>query len=184
MFDFTGASCLDKDPDMFFSDEEYRYDKKIVAQAKLICKGCPLKTQCLEFAMEGGYQGVWGGLTEADRTRRANGTEAINRSPEAHEKALNNLRSANKKQTAEASYKVIQKLKEVMKSMDVSEIPADTLELIEIRINNPELSWSEVGQRCSTPMSRFAVSGRFRRLMQDAIEKEKEKARKRSSKKN
>jgi WhiB family redox-sensing transcriptional regulator len=74
MFDFTGASCLDEDPDMFFSDEEYRYDKKIVAQAKLICRGCPLRVQCLEVAMEGGYQGIWGGLTEADRTRRANGT--------------------------------------------------------------------------------------------------------------
>ncbi len=38
------------------------------AKAKAICAVCPVKVQCLEFAMKiKEPYGIWGGLTEADR---------------------------------------------------------------------------------------------------------------------
>ena len=37
-------------------------------RAKSICRICPVKSQCLEYAMEiREPYGIWGGLTEAER---------------------------------------------------------------------------------------------------------------------
>ena len=39
-----------------------------VAQAKAICAGCPVRRQCLAFALRTHQvHGVWGGLTEQER---------------------------------------------------------------------------------------------------------------------
>jgi WhiB family redox-sensing transcriptional regulator len=37
-------------------------------QAKLICRRCPIRTECLAEALDGGHEfGVWGGMTERER---------------------------------------------------------------------------------------------------------------------
>lgn len=38
-------------------------------EAKQVCKGCFVREERLEFALENGERGVWGGTTEADRRR-------------------------------------------------------------------------------------------------------------------
>jgi len=37
-------------------------------EAKAICRGCEIRTQCLAWALEGKYDyGIWGGLDEDER---------------------------------------------------------------------------------------------------------------------
>ncbi len=56
------AACKGTDPDEFFVPG--------VAQnrAKVICRGCPVRTECLADALENRIEfGVWGGMTERER---------------------------------------------------------------------------------------------------------------------
>lgn len=57
------AACRDRDPDVFFplSEEGER-------EAIRVCSGCPVRVECLEFALEANVRfGIWGGLTEKQR---------------------------------------------------------------------------------------------------------------------
>lgn len=38
-------------------------------QAKAICFRCPVKADCLEFAIENEYFGIWGGMSTKERGR-------------------------------------------------------------------------------------------------------------------
>ena len=41
------------------------------ARAKAICRGCPVRAQCLEYALAiREPHGIWGGLSEAERRLR------------------------------------------------------------------------------------------------------------------
>ena len=74
------AGCQSIDPEVFFPDRPSDH----AAAAKAICRGCPVRKQCLEFALDARLDhGVWGGLTEVERRslrrsrqRRARRTEA------------------------------------------------------------------------------------------------------------
>jgi WhiB family transcriptional regulator, redox-sensing transcriptional regulator len=40
------------------------------APAKKICAGCPVRTECLEYALNNDiWSGIWGGMTESERRR-------------------------------------------------------------------------------------------------------------------
>lgn len=74
------ASCRNYDPELFFpiagrGSEPY---VKQVAEAKTVCSFCPVREQCLNFAMERIQTGVAGGLDEFERAalRRARGQDA------------------------------------------------------------------------------------------------------------
>ena len=59
------SACRDKDPDLFFPDA--RSDTK---EALAICASCPVRVDCLEYAIETDVRfGVWGGLTDKQRRR-------------------------------------------------------------------------------------------------------------------
>ena len=63
----AAASCRDSDPDVFFPDGE---DVEAIARAKEICAGCPVRADCLAFAVElNQTDGIWGGRTSAERRR-------------------------------------------------------------------------------------------------------------------
>ena len=73
--------CSETDPDLFFpmdsGDPLYARNTKAnyvnLAGAKSICKGCPVATKCLIYALEEGIEhGVWGGLTPPERQRLRN----------------------------------------------------------------------------------------------------------------
>ncbi|MFE7774433.1 WhiB family transcriptional regulator [Streptomyces sp. NPDC057445] len=62
------AACLDEDPDLFFPIGNTGPALLQVAEAKAVCRRCPVREQCLEWAMEHGQDaGVWGGLGEDER---------------------------------------------------------------------------------------------------------------------
>jgi WhiB family transcriptional regulator, redox-sensing transcriptional regulator len=61
------AACLDHDPELFFVTGSTGRAVEQAAQAKMVCAGCTVCVQCLEYALETGQEGVWGGTTEDER---------------------------------------------------------------------------------------------------------------------
>ncbi|MEV8321276.1 WhiB family transcriptional regulator [Streptomyces sp. NPDC059900] len=56
------AVCRTADPDELFVQgaEQHR--------AKTVCSGCPVRTECLAYALDSRIEhGVWGGMTERER---------------------------------------------------------------------------------------------------------------------
>ena len=50
-------------PDLFFPDDHHA-----IAEAKELCRGCPVLLQCAKYALDNfEYDGIWGGLTGKER---------------------------------------------------------------------------------------------------------------------
>jgi WhiB family transcriptional regulator, redox-sensing transcriptional regulator len=59
------ANCMGVDPDLFFPERG-----SSTREAKEVCRGCVVREECLEFALENGEKfGIWGGLSERERRR-------------------------------------------------------------------------------------------------------------------
>jgi len=57
------ALCAETDPEAFFPEVG-----QPARAAKRVCAACPVRTECLEYAVANGVAfGVWGGLTERER---------------------------------------------------------------------------------------------------------------------
>lgn len=64
----THAACRDEDPDLFFPIGSTGPALVQTEDAKAVCRGCPVREQCLRWALENGQDaGVWGGLDETER---------------------------------------------------------------------------------------------------------------------
>lgn len=62
------AACQSADPDVFFPISETGPALGQAARAKAVCTACPVRCNCLRYALAAGpLQGVWGGLTEDER---------------------------------------------------------------------------------------------------------------------
>ena len=59
---FDAAACVDQPAEIFSSSHPSR-----VALAKRVCSACPIKSECLEWALEHPEEGVWGGTTRPER---------------------------------------------------------------------------------------------------------------------
>jgi WhiB family redox-sensing transcriptional regulator len=61
----VGARCLQVDPEIFFPE---RGGSSKAARA--VCRECPVKTECLRYALANREQfGIWGGTSERERRR-------------------------------------------------------------------------------------------------------------------
>lgn len=58
------ALCAQIDADLWFPEVGGSG-----AEAKKVCRRCPVREQCLALALESREWGVWGGTTERDRAR-------------------------------------------------------------------------------------------------------------------
>ena len=59
------ALCAETDPEAFFPDKGGS-----TREAKRVCAGCPVRAECLEYALAGDERfGIWGGLSERERRR-------------------------------------------------------------------------------------------------------------------
>jgi len=57
--------CAQTDPEVFFPEKGGS-----VREAKAVCTGCPVRVQCLEYALAHDERfGVWGGTSERERRR-------------------------------------------------------------------------------------------------------------------
>lgn len=62
------AACRDEDPELFFPLSEIGPGARQVDRAKAICARCPVRAQCLEYAIDNGLDhGIFGGTTETER---------------------------------------------------------------------------------------------------------------------
>jgi WhiB family redox-sensing transcriptional regulator len=72
------ANCLGVDPDLFFPERGGS-----TREAKEVCRGCVVREECLEYAIEAGEKfGIWGGLSERERRtlrRRRNAGYRVSR---------------------------------------------------------------------------------------------------------
>jgi len=58
--------CMVTDPELWFASNEDEHTMPRVA--KKFCEECPVRQQCLEYALKVNEQyGVWGGLTAKER---------------------------------------------------------------------------------------------------------------------
>lgn len=63
------AACQSAEPDLFFPVSGGGWARQ-VERAKALCRACPVRRQCLQYAInEDEAYGVWGGLTEDERRR-------------------------------------------------------------------------------------------------------------------
>jgi WhiB family redox-sensing transcriptional regulator len=73
------ALCRDEDPELFFPIGSTGPAAVQVEAAKQVCFGCPVRLECLEWALATAQDaGVWGGFSEEERRalRRARRREA------------------------------------------------------------------------------------------------------------
>ncbi len=57
------AACRGLDPDLFFLERS-----ESVSEAKAVCWGCPVRRDCLAFAMaDDSLAGIWGATTRKQR---------------------------------------------------------------------------------------------------------------------
>lgn len=66
------AACRNvPDPDVFFPRGAKAQRNKVPATAKMLCQACPVRKECLAYAIAHGVgTGIWGGLSSRDRRRR------------------------------------------------------------------------------------------------------------------
>lgn len=62
------AACRDQDPELFFPVSETGPGARQAEQARAVCAHCPVRAQCLDYALDGGlHHGIFGGTTATER---------------------------------------------------------------------------------------------------------------------
>jgi WhiB family redox-sensing transcriptional regulator len=61
------SACKGASPSLFFPD---KWDNQSVRSAKAVCANCPVRAECLEYAVAAVEPfGIWGGLTSKQRSK-------------------------------------------------------------------------------------------------------------------
>jgi WhiB family redox-sensing transcriptional regulator len=64
------GACLHADPDVFFPISFGGASATQIRTARAICSGCPVRSECIDFALEHReIQGIWGGTTDDERKK-------------------------------------------------------------------------------------------------------------------
>ncbi|ATY13355.1 WhiB family transcriptional regulator [Amycolatopsis sp. VS8301801F10] len=64
------AACQDEDPELFFPISDMGPGAQQVAKAKAVCARCPVRAECLSYALDNGLgNGIFGGTTELERRK-------------------------------------------------------------------------------------------------------------------
>lgn len=71
------AACRGMNPDLFFPEFGFLLEPDVPAA----CGRCPVRGECLDYAITHDEQGVWGGLTD-DQRKRINITRSRVRCPD------------------------------------------------------------------------------------------------------
>jgi WhiB family transcriptional regulator, redox-sensing transcriptional regulator len=62
------AACRHADTELFFPIGKSGLATDEIQQAKAVCAGCPVRKDCLEFALDTSQEyGIWGGYDEDER---------------------------------------------------------------------------------------------------------------------
>jgi hypothetical protein len=163
-----GVPC-ETNPDVFFPEVG---DFSMIREAKVLCRSCPVINLCGEYAIRFNMtDGIWGGFTPAERKRvrvRASAGE-----PLVQPKVVRSFvpydglvphNVSNKQRALLAGQDAVELLPVALQVVG-DRVPADTRQVVEIRLSNPSLTLKEVGLLCTPPVSKHVVAGRIRRLL-------------------
>lgn len=68
------GACRSAEPELFFPVSAAGPAVAQVAAAKAVCRGCPVRAECLDYAMRTVQDhGIWGGSTEEERRQARRG---------------------------------------------------------------------------------------------------------------
>ncbi len=81
-----------------------------------------------------------------------------------------NFESANLSRSIEAGLKQVSLIEKILKKISLSDMTPDLSELCKARLENPDVSLDELGKQIDPPLSRSAVSRRFKKLEKIAAE--------------
>lgn len=161
--DLARCATTKADPDMFFMDDkdEPNYSAMKTRLALAICGQCPIEKQCLEFAIKEEMEGVWGGTTTRERNavifRQRTGYVPRPRKPVD----TTTLLQVNAARALETS---IRDKDAIIKALETfSDLEPITIEIANLRLNNPGVPLSELASRAGITKDVFA--GRLKRLI-------------------
>jgi WhiB family redox-sensing transcriptional regulator len=78
------GACISADPDLFFPVSTAGLSRRQEARAKAVCARCPVRADCLQFALDSAQPyGVWGGLSELELARLRRSRVRARRRPAA-----------------------------------------------------------------------------------------------------
>lgn len=83
-----------------------------------------------------------------------------------------NFESANMSRSIEAGLKQVAVIEEVLRKISLDDMTKDLSQLCKLRLENPDSSLDEIGKLMNPPLSRSAVSRRFKKLEKIAQELE------------
>ncbi len=64
------SACRDRDPELFFPVGSTGAAVDQIDAARLVCQTCPVRSECLDFALATNQEaGIWGGTTEDERRK-------------------------------------------------------------------------------------------------------------------
>jgi WhiB family redox-sensing transcriptional regulator len=96
---WTLAACQSVDPDLFFPMSATNPARADMAAAKAVCARCPVRAECLQYALAAGQvHGIWGGMSEEERRllrqRRAKARARAGRQRDAYRRGRDAARAA------------------------------------------------------------------------------------------
>lgn len=161
MFDMSQGLCRnEKDFDIFFPDDDGVYEPKTLHYAKSICVKCPVRFECRDEGIAQDAVGVWGGMTEKERSRYARGTDK-RRIPAPGTPEYLIYTGTNEQRSALAVDLNAPLYRKGLELFAVG-MPDDVRKVIEARLDNPSLSLSELGALLG--VSKDDVAGKLRRV--------------------
>ena len=83
-----------------------------------------------------------------------------------------NFESANMSRSIEAGLKQVHIIEGILKKVSLDDLTSDLAELCNLRLENPDISLDELGKMMKPPLSRSAISRRFKKLEKIALELE------------
>ncbi|HEY9410657.1 MAG TPA: WhiB family transcriptional regulator [Jiangellaceae bacterium] len=67
------AICAQTDPDAFYPEQGVN-----VIEAVRVCRSCPVRVECLQYALDNNERwGIWGGVTERTRRRMRSAAKVV-----------------------------------------------------------------------------------------------------------
>ena len=81
-----------------------------------------------------------------------------------------NFESANMQRSIEAGLKQVALIKKILEKIKLSDMTEDLSQICTIRLENPDMSLVELGENMNPPLSRSAISRRFKNLEKIAAE--------------
>lgn len=76
--DMTQANCIGLDTNLFFPESSVQ-EQSLVQAMQRVCNNCPIKKECLEYALHVKVDGIWAATTPNERRlmRRRMGINGI-----------------------------------------------------------------------------------------------------------